>query len=124
VDDLMAFVTARLDEDEEAYRHLTGQWGHAPEEHMYACTDGCLEWARDGDRLPNHHNSWMLVLDPARVLREVEAGRRILARHQPDGFGCQYCADGGHNSDWGCADLADLLARWADHPEYRPEWKP
>lgn len=60
--------------------------------------------------------------DPARALREVEAGRRILERHRDDGYGCQYC------ERWigpgPCPDLADLLYRWAGHPDYDGAWAP
>lgn len=60
--------------------------------------------------------------DPARALRDVEAGRRILARHAA----CPAC--GGYKA-WSdgagpCPDLADLLYRWADHPDYDPAWRP
>ena len=101
--DPVAFAAARLDEAEA--------------EHDEMHYDGC---ARCGPVVFPCDCGY-----PARVLREVEAGRRILARHQPDSYGCQYCADGGHNIiSWGCADLADLLARWADHPDYDQAWRP
>jgi hypothetical protein len=51
--------------------------------------------------------------DPERALREVEAGRRVLARHR----GC---------ASWlpPCPDLRDLLARWAGRPGYDERWGP
>ncbi|MFF3972303.1 DUF6221 family protein [Streptomyces rubiginosohelvolus] len=63
--------------------------------------------------------------DPARVVRGVEAGRRVLARHvlspatgDPElpwdnRDDCQY--DG---ETWPCDDLLDLASRYADHPDY------
>ena len=63
--------------------------------------------------------------DPARALREVEAGRRILERHRdclPYGGGP--CEHAGTIGDPPCPDLRDLLTRWAGHKDYREEWKP
>ncbi|GAA1375610.1 DUF6221 family protein [Streptomyces beijiangensis] len=63
--------------------------------------------------------------DPPRVLREIEAKRRVLARHvlspatgDPElpwdnRDDCQF--DG---ETWPCADLPDLAAPYADHPDY------
>lgn len=63
--------------------------------------------------------------DPASALREVEAGRRILARHRD-------CAERDTGPCWEfpygdadvCRELADLLYRWADHNDYDTAWKP
>lgn len=61
--------------------------------------------------------------DPARALREVEAGQRILERHKFCGipWGGGQCDEAGHVVP-PCPDLADLLARWADHPDYDRDW--
>lgn len=48
--------------------------------------------------------------DPARVLREVEAKRRILALHEELNEPHLYEA------------VQHLAAVWSDHPGYRPEW--
>jgi hypothetical protein len=58
-----------------------------------------------------------------REWREVEAGRRIAERHRDCATGRGYCRDR-HIGPSPCPDLADLLYRWAGHPDYRPEWKP
>lgn len=56
--------------------------------------------------------------DPARVLREVEAKRKILARHSDDGFpSCIYCGETAP-----CPDVRDVGAVWRDHPDYDPAW--
>ncbi|WP_217502318.1 DUF6221 family protein [Streptomyces lunaelactis] len=69
--------------------------------------------------------------DPARVLREVAAKRRVLARHvlspasgDPElpwdnRDDCQY--DG---EDWPCPDLLDLALIYTDHPSFREQWVP
>ena len=67
---------------------------------------------------------------PARVLREVEAGRAILADHHQEGTSiwCNRCdpgADLGDSSTWyPCRTLRAIAAVWSDHPDYRQEWAP
>lgn len=57
------------------------------------------------------------ALLPARMLRDVASGRRTLARHTK-------CVQGKWAGPYPCPELADLLYRWADHPDYEPAWKP
>lgn len=70
---------------------------------------------------------------PWRVRREIEAGKRILARHGRK----HWCPTGPQDDEWvtyeagervvsvyPCADMLDLLYRWRDHPEYDESWKP
>jgi hypothetical protein len=116
VSDLVEFLHARLDEDEA--------WA------KWAADRTTAEW--HPDFAPRH--------DPARVLREVEAGRAILAAHGPDPIGkfggvqeprCLVCLtdrDGYEEQweadPWPCATLRHLAAIYSDHPDYRQEWKP
>ncbi|MEU7331399.1 DUF6221 family protein [Streptomyces parvus] len=64
--------------------------------------------------------------DPARVLREVEAKRRILAVHRPyvpePDQACLGCA-GGIQFQF-CPVVRLLGLPYADHPEYRDAWRP
>jgi hypothetical protein len=78
--------------------------------------------------------------DPARVLREVEAKRRIMERHKPDDriivkgpYRGRYSCDG-CNYEYGtideatqdineCPELRDLAAVYSDSPDYREEWR-
>lgn len=71
--------------------------------------------------------------DPARVLREVEAKRRVLARHHEESHvsgpicrGCGFTGDldEPRNFIHECEELQDLAAAWSDHPSYRSEWSP
>jgi hypothetical protein len=60
--------------------------------------------------------------DPARVLAECEAKRRIMAAHtpvddEPDGW-CNNCDGDG----WPCTTMAALALPYADHEAYREEW--
>jgi hypothetical protein len=106
VNDLIAFLNARLDEDEAAATpgrqalddlrfELRG--GDVYEQHLSS---------RIEDGLDIQTAAW-----EARALREVEAKRRMLAD-----------LDLPH---WGEAYLIALLASvYSDHPDYRQEWAP
>src|SRR6478736_1023493 len=84
VDEWAAFVKARLDEDEAAANEV-----HRPRD--------CGSVDRDGAFDPDP--IWCSCDYPARALRDVEAGRRILARHSPaEGIAvagpcCTWCSD-------------------------------
>lgn len=124
----LTWLRAQLDEDERVARatihpNHTGEWVFG--EHV--------EWSAYGDRA-----RWELTLDeiaptiwdtsgigpsplrhmarhdPARVLREIEAKRRILDAWDQDG------------AFWpGGSDVPALLALpYADRPGYREEWRP
>lgn len=143
MDDLIAFLSARLDEDEAAAR---------------AVKDNSAPW--DGQWQPRERNAletrngWVLAVsipigsdfapgvvehiarhDPARALREVAAGRAILDRHMPhetafDGLACNWCSEDVDDRPqiakerWPCPDVRSLAAVWDGHPDYRSEWKP
>ena len=94
-DELATFLLARIGDDEAAARDLgEHEWGQA--------TDGWwggLEW------FASRH-------DPARVLAECEAKWRIV-------------------KEWGWSETLDgdglmriMALPYADHPDYRQEWKP
>ena len=55
--------------------------------------------------------------DPARVLREVEAKRRIVAT-------AVLMLDGGVSYESWESVLQDLALPYSEHPDYRQEWKP
>ncbi|MER5913610.1 DUF6221 family protein [Streptomyces sp. NPDC001982] len=69
--------------------------------------------------------------DPVRVLREVEAKRRVLNRHTlspaegdperpwDDRDDCQFDGD-----LWPCNDLLDLALPYQDHPDFPKRFKP
>lgn len=102
--DLTEFLAARLDEDEAAAEAATGhEWVSA------------LRWAMDGATRIAEADAVRTAAhvarhDPARTLREVEAGRKFLAWHAGDR-----------------AYLNVILAKAAvyrDHPDYDPLWAP
>jgi hypothetical protein len=141
-DDLIAFLRARLDEDEQvALAVPVTEWREGS------------SWLADlCDPLPSQRRAYGIPAevtlvtetdaahiarwDPARVLAEVEAKRRIL----DIALAYEATIDG----EWGCCHSADqiaagrcpetnpdeisairvLAAPFADHPDYRAEWRP
>jgi hypothetical protein len=118
MDDLIAFLNARLDDDHwEAFKFHNDS-----------------EWSADMlARLFNHNESDPVIhhlarYDPARVLREVAAKRAIIGLHRPSfspadgdytGIDCMEDDD-----SWPCQTLHHVAAIWSDHPDYRAEWAP
>jgi hypothetical protein len=95
--DLIAFLKARLDEDEARANGL-----------FFAC--------RIPGKLPDFSSRggpaaevYWQHFTPDRMIREVEAKRAIIAEHSPY-FGGSYPA------------LRHLAAIYSDHPDYRAEW--
>jgi hypothetical protein len=127
MDELIAFVKARLDEDEAAARGLCGDGPYIAEwlisgEFIFVGTDPLPEepivHARD-ERVAQ----WIARHDPARVLRDVEADRQLLFKYEigkkllPGPYKLGYCEA-----------LEEVIkiraARFSGHPDYRDEWKP
>jgi hypothetical protein len=134
--DLTDFLLARIDEDERWARDATrGVWSIAGEDdHRSVIAAGgspvlnaggefCGDlWLDAADLDLAHIVRW----DPARVLAECEAKRRIVDK----------CVPRVEITDMGSADrqfipgppdmaLLRLLALpYADHPDYRDEWRP
>jgi Family of unknown function (DUF6221) len=110
MDDLIAFLNARLDEDEAAAMAATGTaWA----------------WEATGDK-DNSGAVGHVEDEDGRPLREVVAKRAILAHHAPihpigQWIGCQQC-DGEQAQEWPCPDVLAVAAVYSDHPDYRPEW--
>lgn len=139
MDDLIAFLRARLDDDEQAAHAAGGAPWTADDVpgsiHVEARARaeqralrglgfvGSVEREPDRQHIARH--------DPARVLREVEAKRRTLARHPgatvaDECPGCGAYLDGTWKTPPGalCPELADLALPYTDHPAYREAWRP
>ena len=126
---LVEFLTARMDEERAAVwdepdfieDHDSGRspgWG----------TRGChlCEWQSFGGRESVTKDEWAEhvyeVHQSQRVLREVEAKRRIVES-------CVYVlrATGKAQLGWaaqGDAVLRILASAYSDHPDFREEWRP
>lgn len=135
-DDLIAFIRARLDEDEaDALRwpvrqrswaacgNRTLRYHNGRDEHVSAVEvrGNLLDWweriyiKRDLDGLAGH----VARHDPARALAEVKAKRTIVAacewqlEHQNQGIRVP-----------ALLTLHQLATVYCDHPDYRQEWAP
>lgn len=145
MDELVAFLRARYDEvaalAASATQDTTGRWtaretdwGGGP---VVEDECGALILPTDGGARPYQYQH-IAAHGPARVLREVEAKRRLVALHAPvtlrrrvgdqmgDVVACEYDTDpdGMGWIDYPCETLRLLALPYADHPEYRAEWRP
>lgn len=119
VEDLVSFIAARLDEDEAAAKRVNGQWQQdAP---------GTGVILIDGEPLIEGHIGGLVEHiarhDPARVLREVEAKRAILAACAETLQGedsHDYVTEGGTGEEY---ELAHFVLRQLA-AVYRPEREP
>ncbi|MFJ9771217.1 DUF6221 family protein [Kitasatospora sp. NPDC101157] len=139
-DALVQFLRARLDEDEQTAR-IISCGGFAPEVwraepvrsrrwmQIVPFERGLLEppgseyRASDSPTVlvANNRAEWAHIerWDPARVVAEVDAKRRILDE----------CEGAVNHDSRGMMSMADsvlslLALPYADHPDYRPEWAP
>jgi hypothetical protein len=142
VDDLVQWLRAQLDEDERIAREAGGAaWEELPVSgwvHTSPLPD--TEWQPPGY---DHHVAsaplpadrvHIVRHDPARVLREVDAKRRLLELHaaRERGDGCVVCDDGNDSCgclsgpSWGfpCDTVKILAVPYAGRPGYREEWRP
>jgi len=136
MDDLARWLGAQLDEDERIARAATGEdWGVVDPSQPYVIFDVAafranrtLEYVgrlaaveRDEDR------AFIAAHDPARVLREIEAKRAIVARYERAMENRR-----AHPKDLASAGallalhgVVGLLALpYADREGYREEWRP
>jgi hypothetical protein len=113
--DLAEFLTARLDEDAASAKTAIDvgekRYGELYHEQVGFDPDGI-----------GIDDGW-LTLDAERMLREVDAKRKILALHEPNnvtgpGRACRWC---GHL--WPCEEIRALVGVYGDHPDYDPAWK-
>ena len=127
--DLMAFLSARLDEDEAAAKAATPPPWRAAGEDILSDTDdphwagACAANASGADAVHIARH------DPVRVLREVEAKRNILARYED-------CLARQEDQDYPYAPAAEqareyedfvlpnLAASYSGHHDYDEDWTP
>lgn len=132
MDDLARWLGAQLDEDERIARGADpGPWKseslgrHDQAAINLAAPTSLIQFdgsraAANGMHVSRH--------DPARVLREIDAKRAVLALHTQslrDG-GCQVCdVPGGRRlRPDACTTVRLLASVYADRPGYREEWRP
>lgn len=149
--DLIEFINARLDEDEQTALGVTSG-ARQPEEWiarqskftnraLRTCSVDCPFGAIVVDGAHQGVATHIARHDPVRVLRGVAAKRAILDAHlkNPTGTGftghynCRTCIDPDTRDDypeawasvrWPCQTLRALASEWSDHAAYRTEWTP
>ena len=132
--DLVAFLRARLDEDEQTARAATpGPWRHSPDKHwrkpgtswfeeaVFAGPAGsgatCIAGTGETDDQQSMADAAHIARhDPARVLAEVDAMRRTLVR-------CEEAMLSGvpvlvHFAE---ETVRELALPWAGHPDFPPD---
>jgi hypothetical protein len=140
MDELMAFVHARLDEEEAIAQAATpGPWAYDPSKEWYDGDDfitmtngqefvgygdpspfrgaicitgeaGHVQSMKDAEHIARH--------DPARVLRDIQARRRTLVRCQEELLsGNPRLLHFAEQTVW------DMAQRWADHDDFKEGWR-
>ena len=142
---MIAFLRARLDEDEAAARALQeyrpGPWiVDTDSVGLESISSGPRRAAKGWDfnvigevwshRIAEHVARW----DPARVLAEVTAKRAIIDLHpshrQGHGQWCSTCGDWPQPGseqieiEWPCPTLRALAQPYAEHADFDPAWRP
>jgi hypothetical protein len=147
VDDLVQWLGQQLDEDERIARaarprpgdQTAGEWVAYPHRPTSPTDDPSRNVHLVGSREPDGREwvvaetgqadraptvaEFIAAHDPARVLREIDAKRKIIAEHdvysRPLGerMDCQ-------SYDFPCTTLRLLALPYADRPGYREEWRP
>jgi len=129
---LVAFLDARLDEEEAAAKGPPGwkleHWSAV----RYKISDSGREWRVDAeprcivDATARDDAEHIARYDPARVLREVEANRAIVRRcaARMDEMDVYPNALVSPRAVLARQALMDLAAVWNDHPDYDQDWKP
>jgi hypothetical protein len=131
VDDLVRWLGEQLDEDERIARALVDDKRPGRADPWEFCDDGSIRdtsrhgslrvkftWAPEAEHIIRH--------DPARVLREIDAKRKLMERMATT----LAVAEGDTEVDhYGALDDAEtalclLALPYADRPGYREEWRP
>ena len=143
---LVEFLRARLAErvetvarwDSDGRAQVAVMWtGPEPGYTTVAMAHPDTPWIADGREVADARHVKVLY-DPADVLADVEIKRRIIALHAHDAPNPHECPtwkwrDPDHPDDpaetdtgWAadCATLRLLAQPYAEHPDYRPEWRP
>lgn len=134
-DDLVAFIEARLDEDERTAQDAivsmsdTGEWrAHHTRGLSTVKERGYFLVASDFAAEAAEHAARH---DPSRVLRDVGALRAVVEECKSTMEWCAEMRAEGRPHDAYARHVGSLLgvlqtfaAVWREHPDFRPEWSP
>jgi hypothetical protein len=134
--DLAEFLLARISEDEEAAQNAGGT-GERWRSGATPSTGGWYDWFAPGDRPQawvkrgNAHDKdtvdHVVRHDPARVLAESDARRRVVNMCEavgPDLAHVEVSSAPADREELAGGTLRALAVAYAGHPDYRPEWRP
>ena len=147
MDDFVKWLGVQLDEDERIARVATPgpwEWKREHGEVWQATDEGWLDYSGEyiagpedratlfGPGMTPHADAVHIARhDPARVLREIDAKRQIIAKHPSInvsdlGSDCGTCVWPGTvmAAPSPCPTLRLLALPYADRPGYREEWRP
>lgn len=123
-DTLIAFLKARLDDDEKIARDAAAV---SRDKVLDLYEDLIKSRPLDDERRKNMIH--ISTFTPGRMLWEISAKRRISAMHQIDTlpFGRAYCdecqaRDGVVDGEWPCETIRLLALPYAGHPDYDKGW--
>lgn len=124
--DIVAWLLARLDEDEVTARALNdarpGPWqmdtepAGAPGATAVRDRNGQLVFLSRGGVPADYVIQW----SPARILAEIAAKRTLLAGHTTCHTGAGPCGD--WTGSYTCIIAPDLARPYADRPDWHPSW--
>ena len=137
---LTEFLLARIAEDEAAAKAAASGEGGARWNAYFIPGEGISLTVRNKapeeweDVRHDDTTDFIARHDPARVLRECEAKRKIVEWHKPFDYvhpdylpSCEGCwEDGGEDGPplWPCRNVRWAALPYSDHPDYNEEWKP
>ncbi|WP_037558944.1 DUF6221 family protein [Spirillospora albida] len=115
--DLAGFLRARLDEDDALARACAGDSHWTDDAIAVLAPQLAIE--------PRLH---IARHDPARVMDDVAAKRRMLDSHYSHRGVCPTCFDQRNRpmlrERWPCETARLIALPYADHPDYQEEWRP
>ncbi|MCI3240266.1 DUF6221 family protein [Streptomyces spinosisporus] len=126
MDDLVQWLRAQLDEDERIARAAGGTWWAPPDLPGEVYDSGGVNIDAKLKSFAAH----IAEHDPARVLREIDAKRRMLELHHSIELptealdACAECEVTGAYPEYPCRTLRLLALPYSDRPGYREEWRP
>jgi len=134
VEDLARWLGVQLDEDERIARAATdGPWVRWRGGRLHGLGDlihpVLTPGQKPGAKAVIVTASWLdadhiAEWDPARVLREIDAKRRILAEHPLNGWVCDTCDNGEVEQVFPCPTLRLLALPYDDRPGFLEAWRP
>lgn len=123
MDDLVAFLRARITEDEAIANQAFAEHNDAASE-WSEIWSGVVQLGIYEDLILTHDRAVSCHIvrhDPARVLAEVDAKRELVDEHHP----VDPCdAHDAALASMECPTLRALALPYADHPDYDESWLP